>query len=309
METVKRISKLIGPASHKQKIRFAYFFNAFKESGLIGSNPHIKRGIDIIKQEIPYITEITGESEQSLWTRSMGFLIWCIIYSCCLNRHDCYEKLAHLVITFLYVDTVLDDHITSEMFNELKDYIFFRKMTQPVSRLLKSYLAYEQGNDKINEAAKKLLLSEMESVRIQENLNLTEKEYHDITVNKSMYTVLLVNEIMGVTIDDDLLYLISYTGQVYDDIMDYPEDLKNKIETLITYDYRHRGNIDKSYGDFVEIVDKLPARYNIMKLFFYFGTLYTIGKYGSVSPSFFRKLDPYILFDSRYGVDMDVIFK
>lgn len=309
MDTIRRISKLIGPASHTQKIRFAYFFNSFKDSGIINSNPHIKLGIDIVKSEIPYIREMTGESEESLWTRSMGFLVWCIIYACCLDKHDCYEKLAYLVVTYLYVDTALDGHTGLEMLNDLREYIYSRKVTNHNSRLVNAYLKYECGNEKVNEAAKKLLLSEIQSVSIQENLTLTKEEYQDITVKKSMYTVLLVNEIMDVSIDDDLLYLISYTGQVYDDLMDYPEDLKNNIETLITYDFKRHGIIDQSYGEFVEVVNRLPDRFNIMKMFFYLGTLYTIGKYGNISPSLFRKLDPYILFDPRYGVNMDVIFK
>ena len=108
--------------------------------------------------------------------------------------------------------------------------------------------------------------AEINGVDIQNNDKLTEKDYHDIGCLKGGLTVKILHKIIDNTINLELekaSYEIGIIMQFIDDMIDVNDDIKNKINTIATYQYIKYGNIDKLYIETANRIININKKYTI----------------------------------------------
>ena len=94
-----------------------------------------------------------------------------------------------------------------------------------------------------------------------QNSLLSRDNYFQISKLKGSLTIDAIVEMLGLT-EDPNLKIIGECTQHVDDIMDVYEDIEAEINTIATFEYETRGNIDIIYLQTLAKINSLPKAYN-----------------------------------------------
>nr|QBK93524.1 MAG: hypothetical protein LCPAC404_02280 [Pithovirus LCPAC404] len=153
---------------------------------------------------------------------------------------------------------------------------------------------------------RKIYDEEIKTFRLQELQYLTREEYLSCSLAKGGYTVNAIESLIGLVPTDDG-YNLGSCIQLEDDIRDVLVDMKEKINTIATYDYRVNGNLDDLALDVVSRIDALNEKYWVFKSILMIGIVHTIVTNSYFSDNLRDELEIYLPID-KYMTFEIIIF-
>ncbi len=139
---------------------------------------------------------------------------------------------------------------------------------------------------------------QMRTYRLQSIQDLTREEYLSFSLNKGGYTVKAIESLIGLSPTEGA-HDLGACIQLDDDLRDVMIDMKNKINTIATYDYRVNGNLDDLAFELVTRIDALEEKYWLFKAILMTGLIHTVVTNSYFSTSLRNELEEYLLIDKN----------
>lgn len=307
-EGIEILRTYVPVTSRLHRIRIAYTFNTFMCAELKLDNGPFGAVKNIIIPEIPAIVKMTGCDPDILKNSGITFFYFCCMYSYSVNKIANLEGLAYIVLAYLYVDMALDNGKGEKMLGEIEDAVINGNVNQPNSRIVTFYNKLLAINPDVQGIAAELFIAQVQSTKIQTTPNLPLQSYIDICRRKGALTFKLINAIVGFKMNEEEINNIGETAQMVDDLYDVLVDINDGVSTQVTVYYQKHGHIDEILTKLLKRIHRLDNCYMCIKLSWIFAALHTCAKYDLLSKHYRRKIEPYILFDPRYGINFDVLF-
>lgn len=111
---------------------------------------------------------------------------------------------------------------------------------------------------------KELFHAEVKTMYLQTHDNLDRKTYLDICEWKGGLTCTAIQSLLGLEITE-AEYKLGSSIQLIDDMLDINDDIKSKINTIATHDYKKYGNLDELLIYTIEQIDAIDNKYNFYK--------------------------------------------
>ncbi len=330
MSAIRILHRFFPIQNHVKRIRLNYLFKAYLHSEEFQQNTLLRGFIEEFRKHVPLVEAISSEGSDLMQLAGLGFLA--CSYLLCLAMYDKIvhpEYLVNIAISYIYVDYILDSCNDEEISNYVK--IVKRVMEDDIKRLKKgeevdpelvklhpSLVCYRKivdGRLGVAKAAKKLFETELKSVTVQRNPNNTKEDYRKICRDKGGYTGVLLFRMLNETdipkrrnIPESNLFDIGYCAQLIDDFIDVHLDIKSGVSTLATYEYQKYGNLDDYLDLTFREIYKIKPYFRLAQLIFCCVMLYAVSKGDVVTSKTFRRVEPFIVLDQRYGTDVESEF-
>ncbi len=174
---------------------------------------------------------------------------------------------------YILIDHYIDDD-TIEMkdkINTIKQLNSFIKLKTSVSNnpiiqaISDKYIEMITLLPKSEPYLKDLFDIEIKTMLLQTKDNLTRDEYLEICESKGGITCLAIQSLLELKITDDE-YNLGACIQLVDDILDIDDDIKTRINTIATYDYKKYNNIDNLIVYTINRIDNMSSKYNMFKI-------------------------------------------
>lgn len=313
VETLEILDKWITVNSHKDKIIYNYTAGAILHN--INSDENCGEIYNMFRSEI---YDLSGFPPEAIAAGIGMYTIMCYlsykvhgnildkssIFYICLLYIDLDYRVDHIDNPHSYIKNVksfiekdLEDyheHSKLDVYNgEDKRFIWYRNIVEKNPDLIR--LVYD------------LFTSEVKSYYIQkQSFIISEDILRKITKEKSKNTAKLICGILDITDPEiiDQVIELGYISQILDDILDLDEDKRDNIKTMVTHQIKYCGNIDKLFNELISLIDGVKGEYNELKILMIHLSLYAISKYKILSSKFMIMVEPYILIDHRYNVDL-----
>ena len=154
-----------------------------------------------------------------------------------------------------------------------------------------------------NHYLKELFRAEVKTMHLQTQNNLSRDEYLYICEWKGGLTCNAIQSLIGLEITDTE-YILGACIQLVDDMLDINDDIKLKINSIATYDYRKDGKLDKLLIYTVNRIDNMNRKYNFFKPILLLGLILAVhtnrDKYSS---EMLNIIEPYVHYDHETTKD------
>ena len=135
---------------------------------------------------------------------------------------------------------------------------------------------------------------QIKTYRLQTIPNLTREEYLSCSLDKGGYTVQAIESLLGLCSTEEA-YDLGACIQLDDDLRDVTSDMKNKINTIATHDYRVNGNLNDLALYAATRIDLLTEEYWLFKAILMTCLVHTITTNSYFSDSLRDELEQYLL--------------
>jgi len=232
--------------------------------------------MNAVTKFIPWV----HEDDEALVTGAVSYLAL-LIYSRARGGSKYDESILHFILLYINIDYIFDSKdtdlislVSSECRQILKNKLLESPSKYGIAAEKSVKFIVENSNCSI-ETLEKCFIEEYKSVKIQKTSN-DRRELFSICINKAKVCVDVIAEIIGV--DEPFSSEIGCLVQIVDDLLDYHDDMKNDINTVVTFDIKKDKNLDKLFREAFLMSMKVP--YLGVKIPLLFGLIVT----GSVSP-------------------------
>jgi len=173
---------------------------------------------------------------------------------------------------------------------------------------LESFYSLTRGDQRIIEAIRLVLVQEVKSLKIQKQEGISRTQLWKICLDKGGATGVLIAQIIHRQESEPDIEIASQIGQavqIVDDLLDINEDQEDQIMTVPRWDLNHDRKLDYHLNEVIVELSKIPNRFNVIKVMLLIMTLHAVSKYRQhFSRLLVRRIDPYIYFDARLGVEL-----
>lgn len=267
----------------------------FKENKLIYNM--VKVYVDIIYPYLDLLGLSDGKhvepSEYDCSASGFIFFYLCLGYLLHFpNFHKYIEDICLYNMLYMLVDHYIDNQcidnvVKTNVISDMKSILDNQNIDYDANPILKhihiiynKLLNRNKNKPLFMENVRNLFKYEVENLHVQNSPNMNAKTYFDVSISKGGYTMLVLQSIIEDSNPDTskATYELGLIMQLIDDCQDVIIDTQKNINTIATFEYKHRGNIDHLWIDIINRVTHIDAKFNIFKIFFMFVLLYLPNK-------------------------------
>ena len=313
------LGKWLSITNHRKKIRYNYFAGSLLY--IIKNNQNDSSDISDTEIYNKFKKEISNLSEFPPEALAAGIGMYMIMSYLSYRVHgEIINKDSIFYICLLYIDL---DYIIDSTKNPKKYISSVQKFIESDRKEYKRTGKIKEytGNDRrfvwyrkiveenlnLIEHIYNLFVSEAKSYFIQKKTPFVTRSFlKSITKEKSKCTAELLCAILNIfdlNVIQDVVQL-GYISQILDDMFDLDEDRRDGIHTLVTFELENSGNIDNLFEELLEKIDNIENKYNEIRIGMFYLALYTISKYKILSREMMLLVEPYILLDHRYNINL-----
>lgn len=278
----------------------------------------LERYIDMMN---PYINneEILIGNIENITSGIIFFYISILYIMHYPNWKDHIEDVFLYNLLYVYVDNYLDDvNIEEEkkkksmrdmlILIENEEYTKEEGVDPILCKISEIYQRFIKRCPKTREHMVNLLKLEIQSVKVQNNENLSRDEYYEIAKEKGGYTMELLYYIMNPDSENEKIkgttYDLGVILQLLDDSLDVMIDKECKITTIATYDLDRDGKLDNLWIDIIDRISKIDKQFNLFTMIYLISAIYIPDKLSTCFSEELRsKTNKVNLFDYTRGFD------